>query len=90
MAGTALHGWQGDPGLCAAASGLCPGIRAFLGGDIGKGLYISHLAYDIERNCDAKKVAPDDLTRLRKLAHDPAFPDMEMAITFALYRTRKS
>ncbi len=63
--------------------------RAFLNGDIGKGMYISHLAYDIARNCDEAKVAPDDLTRLRKLAHDLDFPDMEMGITFAIYRTRK-
>ncbi len=66
--------------------------RAFLReGQINQGLYISHMAYDITRNCEGKgKLAPDDLTLLRRIAHDPDFPDMEMDISFALYRTRVS
>lgn len=66
--------------------------RAFLReGDVGKALYISHMAYDITRNCEEKgKLSADDLLMLRKLAHDPDFPDMEMDISFALYRTRVS
>ncbi len=68
--------------------------RAFLReGQIHRGLYISHMAYDITRNCEEKgKLLHNDpdLNMLRKLAHDPDFPDMEMDISLALYRTRMS
>lgn len=71
--------------------GYARDCRAFLrDGDIGKGLYISHMAYDIARNCDGKTLGSNNLTWLQGLAHTRGFSDMEMDITFALYRTRRS
>ena len=64
--------------------------RAFAGGDVASGLYRSHMMYDMERNCDKKKLSPDDLKRIRGLCHDKGFEQMEISITWALYRTRMS
>ena len=48
------------------------------------------MMYDMERNCDKKKLSPDDLKRIRGLCHDKGFEQMEISITWALYRTRMS
>lgn len=55
-------------------------------GDMRKGLYLAHLAYDMKRNCHPDKV---DTERLWRMAQDnKTFPSEELGITWALYRTR--
>ena len=57
--------------------------------DLRKGLYLSHMAYDIKRNCDVEKISPQDLGRLWGMGQDKqTFPQEELGITWALYRTR--
>ena len=59
--------------------------RDFNKGDMRKGLYLSHMAYDMKRNC---KETPD-MERLRRMGQDKEnFPCAELGITWALYRTR--
>jgi len=59
--------------------------RDFNGGDIRKGLYLSHMAYDMKRNC----ADTPDMERLRRMGQDREnFPRAELGITWALYRTR--
>jgi len=63
--------------------------RDFAAGDVSAGLYRSHMTYDMARNCDGKKLGKDDLNDLLALCHDKeGFKQMEMSITWALYRTR--
>lgn len=58
-------------------------------GDMRKGLYLAHMAYDMARNCDRSKVSPQDRERLQRMGQDKnEFPCKEMSITWALYRTR--
>lgn len=58
-------------------------------GDMRKGLYLSHMAYDMERNCDRSKMPSQDRERLQRMGQNKEeFPREEMAITWALYRTR--
>lgn len=58
-------------------------------GEIHKGLYLSHMAYDIARNCDEKNIDAVDLERLKKLGHDKKeFSKINLSATWALYRTR--
>lgn len=55
-------------------------------GEIRKGLYLAHLAYDMKRNCHSGEV---DTERLWRMAQDNKnFPSEELGITWALYRTR--
>ena len=62
--------------------------RDFAAGDISSGLYRSHMTYDMARNCNSNALNKDDLNALQALCHDKAFEQMEMSITWALYRTR--
>lgn len=61
--------------------------RDFAGGDVSAGLYRSHMVYDMARNC-SKNIAADDRDDLQALCHEEDFKEMEIAITWALYRTR--
>jgi len=61
--------------------------RAFAAGDISAGLYRSHMIYDMARNCK-KDLDQDDKDDLLALCHDKGFEQMEISITWALYRTR--
>lgn len=64
--------------------------RAFLKGQIYKGLYLSHMAYDIKRNCSSRMKA-SDLERLRLWGQNKeSFSKAELSISWALYRTRVS
>ncbi len=62
--------------------------RALAEGDVSAGLYRSHMMYDIARNCDEKKLTKEDVNALRALCHDKDFEQMEISVTWALYRTR--
>lgn len=65
--------------------------RAFAAGDISCGLYRSHMVYDISRNFAQKKdFPPDVLGKLQALSHARDFENMEISVTWALYRTRAS
>lgn len=65
--------------------------RAFDDGDIASGLYRSHMVYDMSRNIsEEKNFSPDDWKRLHALCHDKDFKNMELSVTWALYRTRTS
>ncbi len=65
--------------------------RAFAGGDIASGMYRSHMIYDMSRNISEEKdFTPADWARLHALCHDKGFKDMEVSVTWALYRTRTS
>ena len=75
--------------LCLEGS-LSQGFVRRLLGDIAKGLYLSHMEYDMARNCDDKKLAGEDRRWLKELPHTKGFADMELAVTWALYRTRRS
>ena len=61
--------------------------REFAKGEISAGLYRSHMMYDMARNCE-KNRNKDDMDKLRALCHDKEFQQMEISITWALYRTR--
>lgn len=57
------------------------------------GLYLSHLQYDLARNWKGGSGGPADadLARLKVMAQDKnLFPQMEMGISWAIYRTRIS
>lgn len=55
-------------------------------GKLKKGLYLSHLAYDLERNVMGEVLK----TEIQQWATDlPAFTKARVAITYALYKTRK-
>ncbi len=86
-------------GLCLSGSVTQGLVRRLLGyardchnfnrGEIRKGLYLSHMAYDMARNCDEKRMSPEDLKALKTLGQDrQLFPLAEMSCTWALYRTR--
>ena len=45
------------------------------------------MMYDMARNCE-KNRNKDDMDKLRALCHDKEFQQMEISITWALYRTR--
>ncbi|MGN0008082.1 MAG: type III-A CRISPR-associated protein Cas10/Csm1 [Desulfovibrionaceae bacterium] len=64
--------------------------REFRRGDVAKGLYLSHMRYDMQRNCDERKISSDDLLWLKALPHATDFPDIRAGATWALYRTRRS
>ena len=65
--------------------------RAFAAGDISCGLYRSHMVYDISRNFAQKKGFPPDVLRqLQSLSYAKDFENMEISVTWALYRTRAS
>lgn len=66
--------------------------RAFAAGDMASGLYRAHMTYDIERNINKKekRIEQATLDRLKALCHDESFKQMEIGITWALYRTRVS
>lgn len=71
--------------------GYARDCRDFANGQIRKGLYLSHLAYDMARNCDEKKIDPEDMKKLKALGQDKEnFPRAELSISWALYRTRIS
>ena len=61
--------------------------RALASGDISAGLYRSHMMYDMARN-HSESIAQDDWDDLQALCHDKSFEQMEISITWALYRTR--
>ena len=75
-------------------------VRRFLGyarecsefkkGDISKGLYLSHMAYDMDRNFDPKKITAKDRERLREIGANTNFHKAEIGISWSLYRTRTS
>ena len=66
--------------------GYARACAEFDAGDISKGLYLAHLAYDMKRNCDPYKV---DIERIWRMAQNrDEFPMQELGITWALYRTR--
>ena len=77
-------------GLVRRMLGYARKCRDFTqGGDIRKGLYLSHLAYDMARN--GKDLPPHEVQRLTCLGQDKdLFPKAELGITWALYRTRIS
>lgn len=80
-------------GLLRRMLGYARECRDFTRGEIRKGLYLSHLTYDLARNGadDLQKQAPEDLQRLQQLGQDKnRFPLAELGITWALYRTRIS
>ena len=61
--------------------------RLFAAGDVSAGLYRSHMVYDMSRNCK-KDLEQEDREDLLKLCHHKDFGQMEMGMTWALYRTR--
>lgn len=76
-------------GLVRRLLGYARDCRAFNRGEIRKGLYLSHMAYDMARNCDSKKMQAEDLKNLKALGQDrQLFPLAEISCTWALYRTR--
>jgi CRISPR-associated protein Csm1 len=65
--------------------------RAFMDGDIQKGLYLSQMAYDFARNLKEKQL-PDPVERaeLLKIQQDGfLLSNMQIPASFALYRLRK-
>lgn len=65
--------------------------RAFVGGDIKRGIYLSHMQYDFTRNISEKSV-PDRVERERILGiqQDDFFLEhMRLPVSYALYRLRK-
>lgn len=65
--------------------------RAFMDGDIQKGLYRSHMAYDFARNLQEKQL-PDPVQRaeLLKIQQDGfLLSNMQIPASFALYRLRR-
>lgn len=79
-------------GLVRRLLGYARDCRDFAaGGAIRKGLYLSHMAYDLARNFKTSEDASDDLQRLKALGQDKRkFPRAELGIVWALYRTRIS
>lgn len=74
-------------GLVRRMLGYARDCRAFCEGDIRKGLYLSHLDYDIARNCSDKD--GETANRLRAMGQDKnSFPMEELGISWAIYRTR--
>ena len=61
--------------------------RAFAHGELSAGLYRSHMAYDMARNCN-EKILGNNLHALRDLCQDKDLEQLELGITWALYRTR--
>ncbi len=59
----------------------------FSSGDLNAGLYRSHMVYDMARNC-SKNMKEGDTDSLQALCHSKDFNQMEISITWALYRTR--
>lgn len=74
-------------GLVRRLLGYSRQARAFAAGDISAGLYRSHMMYDMARN-HSESIAQDDWNDLQALCHDKSFEQMEISITWALYRTR--
>lgn len=83
-------------GLCLKGEVTQGFVRRLLGyarechdfnkGDIRKGLYLSHMDYDMKRNCS--KESPD-MDNIRRMGQDKdTFPYAALGITWALYRTR--
>lgn len=79
-------------GLVRRMLGYARDCRDFCaGGDIRKGLYLSHMAYDMARNCTETEDTAADLRHLKRLGQDKdLFSRAELGITWALYRTRLS
>lgn len=79
-------------GLLRRLLGYARDCRDFAaGGAIRKGLYLSHMAYDLARNFKNSSDTADDLQRLKALGQDSRkFPRAEPGIVWALYRTRIS
>ena len=79
-------------GLLRRLLGYARDCRDFAaGGAIRKGLYLSHMAYDLARNFKNSSDTVDDLQRLKGLGQDSRkFPRAEPGIVWALYRTRIS
>ena len=73
-------------GLVRRLLGYSRQARDFAAGDISAGLYHTHMAYDMARNC--KEMDPDDLKELQEMVHSKSFEQMEISVTWALYRTR--
>ena len=73
-------------GLVRRLLGYARDCRDFAsGGDIRKGLYLSHMAYDLARNFKAT----DEIQWLQRMGQNRTdFPKAELGITWALYRTR--
>lgn len=65
--------------------------RAFRNGDIERGIYMSHMAYDFARNLKEKQL-PDPVERARILGiQQDAFllDNIQIPVSYALYRLRK-
>ncbi len=77
-------------GLMRRLLGYARDCRDFAAGDIPKGLYLSHMAYDLARNCN-NKMSAEDMQRLQSLGQDKiVFSRAELSLSWALYRTRIS
>ena len=65
--------------------------RAFLAGEIKRGIYLSHIAYDFARNLNEKKLADvNERDRLLALQRDDFLMEhIRLPVSYAIYRLRK-
>lgn len=76
-------------GLVRRLLGYARDCREFSGGNIRKGLYLSHMTYDLARNFKSTDETDGDLRWLKTVGQNKTdFPKAEIGITWALYRTR--
>lgn len=66
--------------------------RAFMGGDIERGKYLSHMAYDFARNLDEKKMRDKgERERFVSIRTDGfLMPNLRLPLSHVLYRLRKN
>lgn len=66
--------------------------RAFMGGNIEKGRFLSHMAYDFARNLNEKKMKDkDERERFMSIRTDSfLMPNLRLPLSHVLYRLRKN
>lgn len=66
--------------------------RDFMGGNIGKGRFLSHMAYDFARNLDEKKMKDKaERERFMSIRTDGfLMPNLRLPLSHVLYRLRKN
>lgn len=78
-------------GLTRRLLQYCDDYRAFIKGDIGRGMYLSHMAYDFVRNIDERKMADkDERARFCSVRSDKILmANLRLPLSHVLYRLRK-
>lgn len=62
---------------------------AFMGGNIARGMYLSHMSYDFVRNVDEKKLSEKEKIRLYGIKNDEfLLQHMRLPLSCALYKLR--